>query len=173
MCHVSSVTCHLFFFSSYPLKKLYKGVELFGRGQCVANIRIFEYIWIFFDEYIHLFKYLWIFPRQIYSDIHLRLFPSHEYIRRFIRNVRFQRIHWFEVAQQNNICYSNKFRQYEISAIDIKINTPVLISYIIFTIHFYSFAKIFGQYFSFGYICTFIREYTTWTNIFGNSFVKM
>ena len=68
---------------------------------CVANIRIFKYIRIFIDEYIHSYKYLWIFQTQIYSDIHLRLFPSHEYIRRFIRNVRFQRIHWFEAAQQN------------------------------------------------------------------------
>ena len=105
--------------------------------QCVANIWIFEYIRIFIDKYIHSFKYWWIFPKQIYSDIHSRLFPSHEYIQRFIWNVRFQRLHWFEAAQQNNICYSNKFRQYEISAIDIRINTPVLISYITFTIHFF------------------------------------
>ena len=142
-------------------------------NQCVANIRIFEYIKIFIDEYIRSFKYSLIFPMRIYSDIHSRLFPSHEYIPWFIRNVRFQRIHWFEAAQQNNICYSNKFSQYEISAIDIKINTPVLISYLIFTIHLYSLVKIFIQYFSFGYICTFIREYTTWTNIFEHSFVKM
>ena len=140
---------------------------------CVANIWIFEYIRIFVDKYIHLFKYSWIFPTWIYLNIHSRLFPSYENIWRIIRNVRFQQIHWFGAVQQNNICYSNKFRYYEISAIDIKINTPVLISYIFFTIHFYSFAKIFGQYFSFGYVCTFICEYTTCTNIFGHSFVKM
>ena len=36
----------------------------------------------------------------MYSDIHWRLFSPHEYIRTFIGNVRFHRIHWFETAQQ-------------------------------------------------------------------------
>ena len=74
-------------------------------NQCVANIRIFEYIRIFIDEYIHLPKYLWIFSKSIYSDIHLRHFSPHEYIWTFIRNVRFQRIHSNEAAKQNNSCY--------------------------------------------------------------------
>ena len=107
-------------------------------------------------------KYIRTFIRDFFSP--------HEYIRTFIRNVRFQQIHCFEAAQQSKICYSKKHRQNNISAINVLKKSPVLISYLIFTIRF---AKIFGQYFSFGYIHTFICEYTTWTNIFGHSFVKM
>ena len=58
-------------------------------GQCVANIRIFQYIQIFIDEYIHLLKYSRIFAKRIYSDIHSRLFSPHEYIQTFIGNGRF------------------------------------------------------------------------------------
>ena len=68
--------------------------------QYVANIRIFEYIRIFIDKYIHSLKYSWIFPKRIYSDIHSRLFSPHEYIRTFIGNVRFQQIHWFEAERK-------------------------------------------------------------------------
>ena len=57
--------------------------------------------------------------------------------------------------------------------IDIKRITLVLISFLIFTINLYLFAIIFGQHFSFEYIHIFIREYTTWTNIFGYSFIKI
>ena len=118
-------------------------------------------------------KYSWIFPERIYLDIHSRPFSPHEYIWIFIRNVSFQRIHLIEAAQQKIGCYSKKIRQFDISATDIKRITLVLIPFLIFTIHLYSFAIIFGQYFSVEYICIFIREYTTWTNIFRHSFVKM
>ena len=77
-------------------------------NQCVANIRIFKYIRISIDKYIHSPKYSWIFPKQIYSDNQLRLFYPHECIRTFIRNVRFQQIHLNEAAQQNNSCYFEK-----------------------------------------------------------------
>ena len=70
-------------------------------NQCVANIRIFEYIRIFIDEYIHSPKYLLIFPERMYSDIHSRMFSPHEYIRIFIQNVRFQQIHSKEADQEN------------------------------------------------------------------------
>ena len=76
--------------------------------QCVANIRIFKYTQIFIDEYIHSPKYSWIFPEWIYSDILSRLFCPHEYIRIFIRIVRFQQIHSNKAAQQNISCYSKK-----------------------------------------------------------------
>ena len=55
------------------------------------------------DEYIHSLNYSRIFQKQIYSDIHLRLFSSYEYIGTFIRNVRFQQKQWFEAIQQKNI----------------------------------------------------------------------
>ena len=71
--------------------------------QCVANIRIFEYIQILLTNIficlnIHGFlqsKYIRTFIQDFFS--------LHEYIRTFIRNVTFQQIHWFEAAQQNKL----------------------------------------------------------------------
>ena len=141
--------------------------------QCVANIQIFKYIRIFIDKYIHLPKYLWIFQEQINSDIHSRLFSPPEYIRTFIRIVRLQQRHSNKAAQKQQLLFFIFFQQFYISVIDMKILTLVLIPYLIFTIHLYSFAIIFGQYFSVEYICIFIFEYTTWTSIFRHSFVKI
>ena len=124
------------------------------------------------NEYIHSYKYSRIFPKRIYSDIHSKLFTPHEYIRTFIRNVRFQQIHSNKAVEQTNCCYSKKIR-HNISAIDVNMITPLLIPYLIFTTHLYSFVKISKQYFLFEYICTFIREYTKCTNLFGHSFVKI
>ena len=72
-------------------------------------------------------------------------FSPHEYIQTFAWNVRFQQIQLVEVIQQNKICYLKQFRQFDISGIDVEINTPAYIFYLIFTIRLYSFAKIFGQ----------------------------
>ena len=96
-----------------------------GVGQCVANILIFEYIQIFIYKYIHSLKYFWIFPKRIYSDIHSRLFPLHEYIWTIIGNVRFQRIQWFEATQQNETSYSKKFRQKDILVISVFFLNPL------------------------------------------------
>ena len=63
-------------------------------GQCGTNIRIFEYIRIYFDEYIHSSKYSLIFSKanifgysfviylrwRIYSDIHLSNIYDIKYI---------------------------------------------------------------------------------------------
>ena len=86
----------------------------------------------------------------------------------------YMNLHTEKEADQQNISFIQcLFGKFGISAIDIKRITLVLIPFLIFTIHLYSFAIIFGQYFSVEYICIFIREYTTWTNIFRHSFVKM
>ena len=118
--------------------------------QYVANIRIFECIQIFIDEYIHSLNYLWIFPKQIYSDIHLRLLSPHEYIWTFIVDVRSQQTHWFEAAQENKKKFIKKnLGKMTFQQLMFDKNYPVLISYLIFTIRLYSFAKIFSQYFSY------------------------
>ena len=90
------------------------------------------------------------FEKQIYSDIHSKLFTAQEYIRTFIRNLRFQRIHSNKAVE----------RRHNISAIDVNMITPLLIPYLIFTTHLYPFVKISKQYFLFEYICTLICEYT-------------
>ena len=53
--------------------------------QCGTNIRIFKYIWIYFDEYIYLSKYLMIFFQVKYIQIFIcDLFFADEYIQIFI-----------------------------------------------------------------------------------------
>ena len=86
-------------------------------------------------------KYIWTFIQDFFS-------PP-EYIRIFICNVRFQGMHSNKAAYQNFSCYSKTFRQFDISAIDIKIISLVLVPFLIFTIQLYSFTIIFGQYFLF------------------------
>ena len=91
--------------------------SLLSPGQCVANIRIFKYIRIFIDEYIHSPKYLWIFSKQMYLDIHLRLFSPLEYIQTFIWIVRFQQIYSNVFIEQNKTCYATHVKQFDLSCI--------------------------------------------------------
>ena len=98
---LSPVTFHL---SLTPTALVTPTAPLCTRVQCVANIRIFEYIRILIDEYIHSFKYSWIFPTQIYLDIHSKLFPCHEYTERFIRNTTV----WLQQTVRSS-CWSSKF----------------------------------------------------------------
>ena len=71
LCYFSYFPCFsYFFYFSYFSHSSYISSWI----QCVANTRIFEYIQIFIDKYIHSPKYSWIFSKQIYSDIHSRLF---------------------------------------------------------------------------------------------------
>ena len=81
--------------------------------QCVANIWIFWYIRMFIDKYIHLSKYMWIFSKQIYLDIHSRLYPPLEYIRTFIRIVRFEWIYSNVFIMQNKTFYATNFKQFD------------------------------------------------------------
>ena len=69
--------------------------------QCVANIRVLEYIQIFNDRYIHSSKYSRIFSKWIYSDIHLRLFSPLKYFQTFIRIFRFQQTYSNVFIEQN------------------------------------------------------------------------
>ena len=82
--------------------------------QCVANIRILQYIPIFIDKYIHLPKYSLIFWKQIYSDFHSILIFHHEYIWTFIRTVRFQQIYLIVFAQQNISCYATNDTHFDL-----------------------------------------------------------
>ena len=82
--------------------------------QCVATIQIFKYTEIFIDKYIHLPKYLLIFFKQIYLNIHLILFSPHEYIRTFIRTVRFQQICLIVLDQLNNSCYATNGMHFDL-----------------------------------------------------------
>ena len=91
--------------------------KLYGVCQCVASIRIFQYILISIDEYIHSPKYSCIFSKRIYSDIHSRPFSPLEYIRTLIRIVRFQRIFSNVFIEQNKTCYATNVRQFDLSFI--------------------------------------------------------
>ena len=151
--------------------------------QCVANIRMFEYIRILIDKCIHSPKYSWIFSKQIYLDIHLRLFSPLEYIRTLIWIVRFQLICSNVFIEQNKTCYSKNVKQSDLSFVKCNIfyhKNWLIFSNQIFFVH--SFVSILnGQIYSdihswkmltTEYLRTFIYEYFALTNTFGYSFVK-
>ena len=66
---------------------LFLASSLKSLGQCGMNIRIFEYISIYLDKYIHSSEYSLFFPKQIYLDIHLWSVYTNKYIQIFIRPI--------------------------------------------------------------------------------------
>ena len=143
--------------------------------QCGTNIRIFKYIQIYLDKYIHLSKYSLTFSKaniimiysywQMYSDIHLSNIYNSKYI-------------WFFNVSQKKlkmVWYGPKIKQNMKMAKIVQNNHGQIIIYSNIFVHFgwiYSFAKIFIDFFLIKFIRIFICEPFFMPNIFRYSLVQ-